>query len=75
MLKFTDGMTFDTSGPYRVTARSDGYYVVGNGLLCPVASAAEGRAMVAQLQKAKPRPNTLVEEEPPAVIPIRMKKE
>jgi len=36
ILKFSDGMEFDTSGPLRKERRSDGLYVVGQGMLIPV---------------------------------------
>lgn len=42
MVKFTDGMSFDTSGALRVVRKRDGYYVVGNGMLLPVDSYEEG---------------------------------
>lgn len=32
-LEFSDGMTFDLSGPLRVELRSDGYYVLGQGMM------------------------------------------
>jgi hypothetical protein len=35
-LKFSDGMEFDLSGPLRKEEKSDGWYVVGNGMLIPV---------------------------------------
>jgi len=35
-IKFSDGMTFDTSGPLRAVRKSDGWYVVGNGMLMAV---------------------------------------
>ena len=51
MLRFSDGMTFDTSGPPRITSRSDGLYVVGNGMMQAVNSEEEGRAVVAKMQR------------------------
>jgi len=41
-LKFSDGMEFDTSGPLRTEERSDGWYVIGKGMLIPVDSQEEG---------------------------------
>jgi hypothetical protein len=38
LLKFSDGEVFDTSGPLRKEERQDGWYVIGNGYLIPVAS-------------------------------------
>ena len=39
---FSEGLEFDTSGPYRVEPSREGYYLVGNGVLCPVPTALEG---------------------------------
>jgi hypothetical protein len=36
ILRFSDGMEFDTSGPLRKERRSDGLYIVGQGMLIPV---------------------------------------
>ena len=41
MLKFSDGETFDTSGPLRKEKRYDGWYVIGQGMLIPVKDEAE----------------------------------
>ena len=49
-LTFTDGVSFDTDGPYRVTRRKDGYYFVGGGMLCPVNSYEEGYEMKRRLE-------------------------
>lgn len=46
MVKFTDGMTFDTSGPMRIVRKSDGLYVVGNNWLIPVDSREEGEKII-----------------------------
>lgn len=35
MLKFSDGVNVDTSGPLRVLRLSDGLYVVGEGCMIP----------------------------------------
>lgn len=42
MLRFSDGMTFDTSGTPRIVSKSDGLYVVGGGWLIPIDSVEEG---------------------------------
>lgn len=52
-LTFTDGMAFDLSGPLRVETRADGVYVVGFGLLLPVADAAEGKRYIATRVEAE----------------------
>lgn len=50
-MRFNDGMTFDTSGPLRVTRRRDGYYVTGQGMLIPVEDRQEGRDLIKQMEK------------------------
>ena len=50
-LRFTDGVEFNVGGPLRVEHRRDGWYVVGNGLLIPVDSAEEGRAIIREMPK------------------------
>lgn len=45
-MKFSDGMSFDTSGPLRVEHRSDGYYVVGGGMLMAVDTYEEGKKYI-----------------------------
>ena len=41
LLRFSDGEEFDTSGPLRKEVRQDGWYVIGGGMLLPVASEEE----------------------------------
>ena len=53
-LRFSDGITIDTSGTMRIIKKSDGYYVVGQGLSCPVSSLEEGREVIELLT---PKPN------------------
>lgn len=50
-IRFNDGMEFDTSGPLRLTHRSDGWYVVGQGMLIPVNDPKEGREIIAEEEK------------------------
>lgn len=52
-LTFSDGMTFNTNGPLRLTRRSDGWYVVGEGMLIPIRDAAEGREIIEDMKKSK----------------------
>ena len=49
LLRFSDGMKFDLSGDLRVVHRRDGWYVVGRGMLIPVADREEGDLTVAQM--------------------------
>ena len=52
-LRFSDGMTIRTSGPYRAISKSDGMYVVGHGLCIPVANGKEAFELVKQLKGVK----------------------
>lgn len=52
-IKFSDGVSFDTSGALRVERRSDGLYVVGAGMLCAVDTYEEGAKMIADLKKTE----------------------
>ena len=49
-MKFSDGMEFDTtSTSYRVVRKTDGYYVIGRGMLIPVDTSDEGYRMIDEL--------------------------
>lgn len=48
-LKFSDGEEFDTSGPLRKDKRYDGWYVIGEGKLIPVASEEEADRVIKSL--------------------------
>jgi hypothetical protein len=48
-LRFSDGMEFDLSGDLRVVHRRDGWYVVGRGMLIPVADREESDRLVAEM--------------------------
>jgi hypothetical protein len=45
-LRFSDGMEFDTNGPLHPEKRSDGWYVVGEGMLIPVKSLEEATDII-----------------------------
>ncbi len=49
-MTFSDGMTINTDGPYRVIRKSDGLYVTGHGYLCAVETIEEGMKMIKQLK-------------------------
>lgn len=55
MIKFSDGVEFETNGKCRIENRSDGLYVVGNGMLCSVDSYEEGYALIKSIQKEESR--------------------
>ena len=50
MLRFNDGMEFDTSGELRITRRRDGLYVIGEGMLIPVETREKARELIAELK-------------------------
>ena len=50
-IKFSDGMEFDTSGPLRIESRSDGLYVIGEGMLIPVNSYEEAEEIIKRDKK------------------------
>lgn len=50
-LRFTDGMEFNVGGQLRTERRRDGWYVVGNGMLIPVDSAADGEDLIRRMSK------------------------
>lgn len=54
-LRFSDGMSFDLSGPLHITRRSDGLYVVGEGMLMAVDSYQEGLDIIKQEQERATR--------------------
>ena len=51
MLHFNDGISIDTSGEPRLLELADGFYVVGKGMLIPVADAKEGDKIVREMTK------------------------
>jgi hypothetical protein len=54
VLRFSDGVNIDTSGPYRILHLKDGYYVVGEGTCTPVNHRAEAEAMLAEMKGETP---------------------
>ena len=50
-LRFSDGETFNTSGPIRKEKRYDGWYVIGGGMLIPVSSEEEADRLIGTLRK------------------------
>lgn len=54
MLRFSDGMTFDTSGPLRLECRSDGWYVVGQGMMMAVKDPIIGQETIERLTSTMP---------------------
>jgi len=56
-MRFSDGMEFDLSGEPRIVRKSDGLYVVGNGMLLPVNSYEEGEEEIAALKETREKIN------------------
>jgi len=54
MLRFNDGMNFNTDGPLRAVRKSDGWYVVGKGMLIPVDDYAEATQTIKEMTESKP---------------------
>lgn len=52
-LKFSDGMEFDLSGQLRVELRSDGYYVLGQGMMMAVDTFEEGQKVITDKMAGK----------------------
>jgi len=52
-LKFSDGITIDTSGPYRAISLKDGMYVVGQGICIPVENGKEAFEIIKQFKENK----------------------
>jgi hypothetical protein len=52
-LKFTDGEEFNTSGELRAEERQDGWYVLGEGKLIPVADEEDAFLTIDKLNALK----------------------
>ena len=52
-LKFSDGETFDLSGPLRVELRSDGYYVLGQNMMMAVDTLEQGQKVIEDKNSGK----------------------
>jgi hypothetical protein len=50
MLRFNDGMEFDTRGELRTEHRSDGWYVTGEGKLLPMRDEKQAREYVERVK-------------------------
>lgn len=58
-LRFSDGITVDTSGEPRVLHLNDGYYAVGKGILIPVGTKEAAEFMVKRMDKWEPGENII----------------
>jgi hypothetical protein len=52
-LKFSDGVEIETEGPYRMTRKHDGLYVVGRGMCIPVEDEKEAQEVIDELKGVK----------------------
>jgi len=50
-LRFSDGVQLRTDGPYRMTRRHDGWYVVGHGMSMPCTDRADAEEILADLRR------------------------
>ena len=50
-LKFSDGEEFDLGGSLRVEEQNDGWYVLGENRMIPVASQSEGLKLIETLKQ------------------------
>ena len=48
MIRFSDGINVDMSGPLRSLRLSDGLYVVGNGMMIPVEDRQEAQDIITE---------------------------
>ena len=53
MLRFSDGISIDTSGELRILTLHDGPYVVGEGMLIPVNTKDEGLRIIREKKLKK----------------------
>jgi hypothetical protein len=53
MLRFSDGVNLDTSGPLRAVELHDGWYVLGDGMSIPVTSKEEAEETIRQMTEKK----------------------
>ena len=52
-LKFSDGEEFDLSGALRTEERSDGWYVLGDNRMIPVANEEDGLLTIEKINSLK----------------------
>jgi len=46
-------MSFDMTGPLRITRRRDGMYVIGEGMLVPVNDEEEAQRLIDNIKKTR----------------------
>jgi len=58
-LRFSDGITVDTSGQPRVLHLEDGYYAVGKGILVPATNKETAEFLVMRMIRWEPGENII----------------
>lgn len=53
MLKFSDGVSVETSGELRIIHLHDGWYVVGRGMMIPCVDRQDAVDLITELKKGK----------------------
>ena len=53
MLRFSDGESFDLSGPLRAEERYDGWYVIGQNMMIPVNSLKEANNRIEKIKSKR----------------------
>lgn len=59
-LRFSDGMSINTGGTLRVIRKSDGYYVVGENMCCPVDSREDGKELIKAMTRVVKKQDNLL---------------
>ena len=59
LLRFSDGITVDTSGQPRVLHLNDGYYAVGKGILVPATNKETAEFLVHKMNGWEPGENII----------------
>ena len=59
LLRFSDGITVDTSGQPRVLQLNDGYYAVGKGILVPATNKETAEFLVRKMNGWEPGENII----------------
>lgn len=50
-LRFSDGVSIDTQGPYRAIQLADGWYVIGHGMMSPENDRTSAQAYAKELRE------------------------
>jgi hypothetical protein len=53
LMQFNDGTKFELSGDLRIVRHPDGLHIIGDGILFPINSVAEGRELIAAVRERR----------------------